>query len=228
MIGLTPLDVRKKRDDFRRSVRGYDAQQVDAFLAVVADSLERHVREHVVLSERLEQQEQQLESYRAREKALNEALLAAQELREEARRQSERDAAVRVREAEMRVGAVLADAERAVRLCHDKVDDLKATRSRFLASLRKLFERFDEYLDFEDERFGDGSSDLDRFGERLRELRETSEGSDPVETAGDGAREVAAAEPVAPVAPAAPASNTEPPPPSISRVDVGGSGAAST
>ena len=222
MIDLTPLDVRKKRDDFRRSVRGYDAQQVDAFLAVVADCFERHVREHVVLSERLEQQEQQLESYRAREKALNEALLAAQELREEARRQSERDAAVRVREAEMRVGAVLADAERAVRLCHDKVDDLKATRGRFLASLRKLFERFDEYLDFEDERFGDGSSDLDRFSERLRELRETSEGSDPVETAGDGAREVAAAEP------AAPASNTEPPPPSISRVDVGGSGAAST
>lgn len=214
MIDLTPLDVRKKKDDFRRSVRGYDAQQVEAFLAIVADCLERHVREQVVLSDRIEQQKHQLESYRAREKALNEALLAAQELREEARLQSERDAAVRVREAEMRAGAVLADAERAVRLCHDKVEDLKATRGRFLAALRKLFERFDEYLDFEDERFGDGAGDLDRFIERLR-------GS------GDGAREAAAAEPVA-AEPIAPESDTEPPPPSISRVDAGGSGAAST
>ncbi|MDE2945132.1 MAG: DivIVA domain-containing protein [Gemmatimonadota bacterium] len=208
MIDLTPLDVRKKKDDFRRSVRGYDAQQVDAFLAVVADCLERHVREHVVLSDRIEQQKQQLESYRARERALNEALLAAQELREEARLQSERDAGVRVREAEMRAGAVLADAERAVRLCHEKVEDLKATRGRFLASLRKLFERFDEYLDFEDERFGDGSSDFEGFIERLQAM-------------GDGARDVAAES-------VAPESNPEPPPPSISRVDVGGSGAAST
>jgi len=208
MIDLTPLDVRKKKDDFRRSVRGYDAQQVDAFLAVVADCLERYVREQVVLSDRIEQQKHQLESYRAREKALNEALLAAQELREEARLQSERDAGVRVREAEMRAGAVLADAERAVRLCHEKVEDLKATRGRFLSSLRKLFERFDEYLDFEDERFGDGSSDFEAFIERLQAM-------------GDGARDVAASS-------AAPESNREPPPPSISRVDVGGSGAAST
>ncbi|MCY3599197.1 MAG: DivIVA domain-containing protein [Gemmatimonadetes bacterium] len=219
MIDLTPLDVRKKKDDFRRSVRGYDAQQVDAFLAVVAECLERHVREHVVLTDRIEQQKHQLESYRARERALNEALLAAQELREEARLQSERDATVRVREAEMHAGAVLADAERAVRLCHDKVEDLKATRGRFLASLRKLFERFEEYLDFEDERFGDGSSDLDRFLERLRGM---SGGPEPVEPPRDGAGEVAATEATAPT------SDIESPPPSISRVDVGGSGAAST
>ena len=219
MIDLTPLDVRKKKDDFRRSVRGYDAQQVDAFLAVVADCLERYVREHVVLSDRIEQQKHQLESYRARERALNEALLAAQELREEARLQSERDAAVRVREAEMRAGAVLADAERAVQLCHEKVEDLKATRGRFLASLRKLFERFDEYLDFEDERFGDGSSDLDRFIERLRGM---SGGSETVQPPRDGTPD-----PAGEGAPD-PAGDAPPPPPSISRVDVGGSGAAST
>ena len=40
MIDLTPLDVRKKRGDFRRGMRGYDTQEVDAFLEVVADRLE--------------------------------------------------------------------------------------------------------------------------------------------------------------------------------------------
>lgn len=208
MIDLTPLDVRKKREDFRRSVRGYDPGQVDAFLAVVADRLERYVREHVVLSERIGRQEEQLESFRTRERALNEALLAAQELREEARLQSERDASVRVREAETRAHAVLADAEQVVRLCHEKVEDLKATRGRFLASLRKLFERFDEYLDFEGERFGDGPEDLDQFVERLRRI-------------GEDSLEDAAAEPSAP-------QPAHEPPPTISQVDAGGSGAAST
>ena len=32
MIDLTPLDVRKKRGDFRKMLRGYDPQEVDSFL----------------------------------------------------------------------------------------------------------------------------------------------------------------------------------------------------
>ncbi len=32
MIDLTPLDVRKKRGDFRRGLRGYDPEEVDHFL----------------------------------------------------------------------------------------------------------------------------------------------------------------------------------------------------
>ena len=46
MIDLTPLDVRKKKGDFRRGLRGYEPQQVDDFLDVVADRLDALVREH--------------------------------------------------------------------------------------------------------------------------------------------------------------------------------------
>ena len=34
MMDLTPLDVRKKKEDFRRVVRGYDPAEVDGFLRV--------------------------------------------------------------------------------------------------------------------------------------------------------------------------------------------------
>ena len=199
MIDLTPLEVRNKKDDFRRGLRGYDSREVDAFLAVVADALERQIRESGVFGARIQELEQQLETYRARERALNDALLAAQELREETRLQAERDAAVRLRDAEEQVRAVLDDAEQAVRVCQDKLDDLKATRGRFLGSLRQLFERFDEYLDFEDARFEAGTDDLDHLVEQLRaEPGDEASGQSPSETA------------------------------SITRVDAGGSGAAST
>ncbi|WP_419161195.1 DivIVA domain-containing protein [Candidatus Palauibacter sp.] len=206
-MDLTPLDVRKKKDDFKRTMRGYDPRQVEGFLAVAADSLERYVRESVVLGERVEQQERELETYRARERALNDALLAAQELREEARLQSERDAAVRVREAEARVQAVIGDAEEAVRLCQQKIEDLTVTRGKFLGSLRKLFERFDEYLEFESARFGDGPGDLRPLMDRLRRVgREEAAGAAGVSTPEQS-----------PIAPA-----------SITPVDAGGPGAAST
>ena len=36
MIDLTPLEVRKKKGDFRRSMRGYEQQAVDDFIDLVA------------------------------------------------------------------------------------------------------------------------------------------------------------------------------------------------
>ena len=39
MIDLTPLDVRNKRGDFKKLMRGYDPQEVDVFLEIVADRL---------------------------------------------------------------------------------------------------------------------------------------------------------------------------------------------
>ena len=73
MIDLTPLDVRKKKGDFRRTVRGYDTELVDDFLDMVAERLEELVKQNVALTERSEHLQEQVASFREREKALNEA-----------------------------------------------------------------------------------------------------------------------------------------------------------
>ena len=52
MIDLTPLDVRNKRGDFKRLMRGYDPQEVDIFLELVAERLEGLVRENLQLKDR--------------------------------------------------------------------------------------------------------------------------------------------------------------------------------
>jgi len=167
MIDLTPLDVRKKRDDFKRAVRGYDPAQVDAFLEVVSDRLEQLVREHGSLSDQVAHMQRQLETYQERERALNEALLAAQELREEARSQAERDAAVRLREAETHAEAILLDADQAIRHSQRRMEDLRARRRHFLKSLRSLLERFEDYLELEETRLESEPEDLGDLIERL-------------------------------------------------------------
>ena len=59
MIDLTPLDVRNKRGDFKKLMRGYDPQEVDVFLEIAAERLEELVRENIVLRERSESLERQ-------------------------------------------------------------------------------------------------------------------------------------------------------------------------
>lgn len=181
MIDLTPLDVRKKKEDFRRAMRGYDPAQVDAFLDLVADRFEQLVREHRSLSERVESLREQLSHYKERERALNEALLAAQELREEARSQAERDAAVRLREAETHAEAILLEADQSIRHSQRRLKEIRARRAQFIRSIRGLVQRFSEHLELEEARL---EAEPDEFGDLLEKLQEEDLG--PTEGAPGG------------------------------------------
>jgi len=151
-MDLTPLDVRKKRDDLRRTVRGYDPAQVDAFLDLVADRMEGLVREQVRLNDQLTGMREQLKGFQDRERALNEALIAAQELREEARLQAESTANLRIREAEQEADRLTDEARRAVEDSERTLRDLRARRTGFLRDLRASLERFLVEIDQEEER----------------------------------------------------------------------------
>lgn len=142
MIDLTPLDVRKKKDDFRRSVRGYDQSQVDSFLETCADRLDE-----LVLTKRRQEDEiaalqERLRSFEKRERALNEALVAAQELREEARVQARKSAELKLREATQEAEDIRREAEFATQASQQTLDGLRVRRAGFLRSTRWSLERF--------------------------------------------------------------------------------------
>ena len=80
---LTPLDVR--RYDFGRALRGYDPARVDQFRDQVADELERLARVNQDLDQKARSFHEQLRAFRDRDRALNEALVAAQQMRQETR-----------------------------------------------------------------------------------------------------------------------------------------------
>ena len=80
---LTPLDVR--RYDFGRAMRGYDPVRVDQFREQVAAEMERLARVNQELEAKARSFHEQLRAYRERDKALNEALVSAQELRNDIR-----------------------------------------------------------------------------------------------------------------------------------------------
>ena len=95
---LTPLDIR--RYDFgAKSFRGYDEKKVEDFRNQVAEELERLTRLNQELDSKARGFHEQLRAFRERDKALNEALVSAQQLRSEIREQAEREAQLILREA---------------------------------------------------------------------------------------------------------------------------------
>ena len=141
-MDLTPLDVRKKQDDFRRTVRGYDPAQVDAFLEVCSERLDELVQQVSRLQDEASVRQKRLESYEEREHALNEALVTAQELREEARAQADKSAALKLREAEHEAEGIRRDAAASTHASRRILNDLHVRRAGFLRSMRWSLERF--------------------------------------------------------------------------------------
>jgi cell division initiation protein len=167
-MDLTPLDVRKKKDDLRRAVRGYDQGQVDAFLDLVADRLEAVVQDEVRLNEQVAQLRERLAGYEERERALNEALIAAQELREEARLQTEKQSELRLQEAGQEAERLVEGARRSVEDSRRAFDELKARRSAFLRDMRSLLNRFVQEVDYEEARIARARSVYESAGQAGR------------------------------------------------------------
>jgi DivIVA domain-containing protein len=142
---LTPMDLRKQ--DFRKTMRGFDRAEVDDFRVRAADELERVVRERMTLEERVKRLEEQLATFKEREKAMNDALVAAQQLRAETREQAEREAQVIVREAEADAERRLDRARRDIERLDASAQNLARQHHAYLAALRSLVDRQKAELD---------------------------------------------------------------------------------
>jgi DivIVA domain-containing protein len=136
---LTPLDVR--RYDFGRALRGYDPERVDQFRDQVAEELERLTRLNQDLEAKARNFHEQLRAFRERDKALNEALVSAQQLRAEIREQSERESQLLLREARAQADHIIEAARGEIRALQDELGALERSRRSYLTQLRLLVER---------------------------------------------------------------------------------------
>lgn len=147
---LTAVDVR--RYEFQTVMRGYDRARVDQFKVQVADEMERLMRSNQDLDEKARNFHEQLRAFRERDRALNEALVSAQQLRGDMKEQASREADLIVQEAQVQGSRLLEEARaESVRVIEDaretlttlkrELDELERGRRSYLAQMRAHAER---------------------------------------------------------------------------------------
>ncbi len=136
---LTPLDVR--RYDFGRALRGYNPARVDQFRDQVAEEMERLTRINQDLDAKARSFHEQLRHFREKDKAMNDALVSAQQLRGELKEQAEKEAQLVIREAEQEGEKVREQARADVRRMEEELDALDRSRRTYLAQMRTLIAR---------------------------------------------------------------------------------------
>ncbi|GLC26456.1 DivIVA domain-containing protein [Roseisolibacter agri] len=147
---LTALDVR--RYDFGAALRGYDKARVEQFREQVAAELERLARAVQDLDAKARGFHEQLRAFRDRDRALNEALISAQQLRNETRETAEREAELIRREARAEADDIRRQAEEGARRhveqlrgeqrrVEEEIAGLDRVHRTYIAQLRLLAER---------------------------------------------------------------------------------------
>jgi DivIVA domain-containing protein len=136
---LTPADLRAQR--FRRTAFGYEQSAVEDFRTRVADELERLLRERAALEERLQSSREQLKAYREREKALNDAVVMAHQVREDIQQSAIRDSDSVLREARQKADELLAEARAAETSVRRDIEEAQRQFHAYISAFRRLLDR---------------------------------------------------------------------------------------
>ncbi len=135
-MNLTPLDIRKQ--EFRKALRGFDPDEVQAFLDMVGAEYERLLEKNKQLEHRLIELETKLKDYQESEKNLRETLLNVQEVKKQSEESGRKQADLVIKESELKALEIIEIARKQARQMRDEVSILKTQKESFINRLRHI------------------------------------------------------------------------------------------
>jgi cell division initiation protein len=143
---ITPLDLRQQQFTIRM-FRGFDPQEVDAFLEDVAEDYEAVLKENALLKEQLAALEARAKSFTDMEQTLRDTLLTAQRLTDELKTSAAHEAELLVREAELKSDKLLEEARAEEARIRTDLMSLKRARHQIAESIRATLESYQRLVD---------------------------------------------------------------------------------
>ena len=158
---LKPMDIHNK--EFKRSVRGYDTEEVDEFLDEIIVDFEKMQRELDLLRNQLSSYSENMSSYKERESALNNALITAQQFADTVKAEAELTAQKIVSEAQEQAKALVGQSEEKMEIMQKSYDLLTGKFAEIKDSLRRYLQGQLDILDHDDFAFETSSELLSSF-----------------------------------------------------------------
>jgi cell division initiation protein len=150
---ITPLDIQQQH--FPIKFRGFDVEEVYAFLEIVREEMEELLRENAFLKENIARLEDQVKENRDMEGTLRETLITAQQMVEEYKNNARKESELLEREAMLKAETLVKEAQEKVIKIHEDIMDLKGIRRHFKEELKRLIDSHRSMLQFDAEREGE-------------------------------------------------------------------------
>lgn len=153
-MDITPLDIKQKQ--FKLKFRGFDIDEVDAFLEEATEAMEALIREREALKEEKAALEERVEACAQSEKGLRDTLVAAQKMAGDLKEAAEKEARLKIKEAEMEADRLLQSARRELAKTHEEIAELKRIKERFAMKIRGVIQDHLKMLEYDERQSGAG------------------------------------------------------------------------
>lgn len=142
---LTPIDIQNK--DFEVKFRGYDSDDVDDFMDMVARDYEKQYKENIDLKEKMNALNEALDKYQTMEATLQNSIILAQSASEDIRSNANQKAENIIREAELKASDIIKQAARDVAETKNELSALKIEVTSYKARLKSICASLGEMID---------------------------------------------------------------------------------
>jgi len=144
MQDLTPLEIQKQQ--FSRVLKGYNADEVRAYLSLVAEEIERLLRDVDRLARENSMLREELDEHSQRERILKDTLLSAQKVSEDVKANARKEAELIVKDAELLAERVVAQAMTRISDIERAIQDLKIERTSARNKLQATLDTMQQML----------------------------------------------------------------------------------
>jgi len=155
---ITPLDIQQKQ--FPMKFRGFDVEEVYAFLEVIREEMEELLRENASLKESVQRAEAGIKGYKEMESTLRETLMTAQQMVEDYKTNARKEAELLIKEAELKSDTLIRDAQEKVIKIHEDIVDLKGIRRHFKEEMKRLIENHTRMIELDSFREGENTDEV--------------------------------------------------------------------
>jgi cell division initiation protein len=142
---LTPIEI--QRHQFASRLRGFDREEVRAFLEMIVSDFEEIVRENAQLRRETERLMRDLEDCRSKEHTIQETMTTAQGVVEELKHTAMKEAEIIVAAAEVQAEKTLQEAEARRADLSNEITQMQHIRRQIEVELRRTLEGYLSLLD---------------------------------------------------------------------------------
>jgi len=143
---ITAMEIRNQQ--FGKSLRGYDQDEVKNFLMQLAQDYENLYSQNATLKESIKRLESELQKYRKIEDTMNNSLIFAQQTAEDMKTNARREADLILEDAKRRIAELLMVYQEVIKRLNLFNTELKAQMSGQIEMLEKNQHRVEELSQF--------------------------------------------------------------------------------
>lgn len=143
-----PSEISAKR--FDRKMMGFDTDQVDDFLNIIAAQLEALLVERTQLKEEIRQKDIDLNQFKQKDLLINQTVTHSTQITEKMKSEAEREVRLILNDAQQKAELIQRDAKDSLRKMYGEIADLKKSKMQFEANLKAMIQAHLSLIDQSD------------------------------------------------------------------------------